>query len=255
MPWGYHRALLSRTIRELESELGVTLFERTTHSVTLTPAGTVLLDQARNVLDSLQAAARRTQRAGSPEPKLVLAVKADADGGLLKTILAAYAAEPASGPVEVRLCGWGEQPRLLRRGEADAALIYEPFDHTGLDSETLAVEPRVVALASTHVLAGRDRVSIADLPLSDSGGLHRFLDQIAEEHQIHDLSQLLIRVEFGDIVFLLPESVATRYPRSGIAYRSVPDAPPARLAIAWPQQSRSLATAALVRSACSLSAR
>jgi DNA-binding transcriptional LysR family regulator len=245
---------LSRAIRNLEAELGLTLFERTTHSVSLTPAGTVLLEQGRIALDALQAAGRRAQRTAAVEPKLILAVKADSDAGLLDTILARYATEPAARPVAIRLCGWGEQPRLLLQGEADAALVYEPFDRTGLDAETVAVEPRVAAVPAAHPLAARDRVSLADLdlPISDPahpGELGRFLDRVVEQYAVRDLPQLLKLVELGEIVTLLPESVVARYPRPGVAYLRVPDAPPATLAIAWPQQSRSTATAALVRAA------
>ncbi|MFJ6676666.1 LysR family transcriptional regulator [Actinosynnema sp. NPDC091369] len=244
---------LSRAIRKLEAELGVTLFERTTHAVALTPAGTVLLDQARIALDALEAAGRRARRAA--EPKLVLAVKADSDAGLLETILAGYAADPASSlPVAVRLCGWGEQPLLLRRGDADAALIHEPFDRTGLDAETVVVERRVAAVPIGHPLATRDRVDLAELGLPVDGPtrhdqLHRYLDGLAERHEVRDLSQLLKLVELGELVTLLPASVAARYPRPGLAYLDVPDAPPSTLVIAWPQQSRSRATAALVRAA------
>jgi len=245
---------LSRAIRDLERELGVTLFERTTHTVALTPAGTVLLDQARIALDALQAAARRAQRTAAPEPKLVLAVKADSDAGLLETILADYAADPAAVPITVHLCGWGEQSRLLRLGEADAALVYEPFDRTGLDTETVAVEPRVAAVPSGHPLAARDQVGLVELglPIADPArpeDLGRFLDGIVERHGVRDLPQLIKLVELGEVVTLLPESVVARYPRPGIAYLPVPDAPPAVLSIAWPQQSRSTATAALVRAA------
>ncbi|GAA3143096.1 hypothetical protein GCM10017687_69890 [Streptomyces echinatus] len=45
------------------------------------------------------------------------------------------------------------------------ALVHEPFDRTGLDSETLTSEPRVVALAADHPLAARDRLTLADLGL------------------------------------------------------------------------------------------
>jgi DNA-binding transcriptional LysR family regulator len=240
---------LSRAIRRLETDLGVTLFERTTHSVALTPAGEVLLQEARIALDALQAAGRRAQRAAGPETELVLAVKADGDAGLLEPILEHFAAEPAAVPVTVRLCGWQEQPRLLRLGEADAALVYEPFDRTGLDSETLAAEPRVAALTATHPLAARDRVLLADLGLRP-GDLDRFLEELRSRGR--DLAQLLTLVGLGDLATLLPASVADRYPRPGVVYRPVPDAPPAVLAIAWPQQSRSTATAALVRTAASV---
>ncbi|WP_250305633.1 LysR family transcriptional regulator [Streptomyces sp. A 4/2] len=240
---------LSRAIRQLEKELGVTLFERTTHRVALTPAGTVLLAEAGIALDALQAAGRRVQRAAAPEPKLVLAVKADGDAGLLGPILARYASEPAAVPVTVRLCGQHEQPQLLRRGEADAALVHEPFDRTGLDSEALATEPRVAALAAAHPLVARDSLTLADLGLRPDG-----LHPVLEETRVvgRDLAQLLTLVGLGGPTPLLPASVAARYPRPGVVYRPVPDAPPAVLVIAWPQQSRSTATAALVRAAASV---
>ena len=168
---------------------------------------------------------------------------------LLEPILERFAAELPSVPVTVRLSGWQEQPRLLRLGEADAALVYEPFDHTGLDSETLCAEPRVAVLAATHPLAARDRLTLADLGLRP-GDLHQFIDRMRREGR--DLAQLLTLIALGDLVTLLPASVADRYPRPGVVYRPVTDAPPAILAIAWPQQSRSTATAALVRAAASV---
>ncbi|QFZ19528.1 LysR family transcriptional regulator [Saccharothrix syringae] len=243
---------LSRAIRALEAELGAVLFERTTHSVALTPAGTVLLEQARIALDALDAAGHRARRA--VEPKLVLAVKADSGGGLLEGILAGYAADPAAVPIGVRLCGWGEQASLVRRGEADAALVHEPFDHTGLDAETVAVEPCVAALPVGHPLAAREAVAVAELGLPFSAPvsaaeLHRFQVGIVERHGIRDLSQILALVELGELVTLLPVSVGERYPRPGVAYVPVPDAPPAVLRIVWPRESRSRAVAALVRAA------
>ncbi|MEU6261561.1 LysR family transcriptional regulator [Streptomyces sp. NPDC047043] len=248
---------LSRAIRKLEADLGVTLFERTTHSVRLTPAGTVLLGEARIALDALQAAGRRAQRAAAPEAKLVLVIKADGDGGLLDTILARYATEPAALPVTIRLSGWGDQARLLRQGEADAALIYEPFDRTGLDAETVTVEPRLAALPATHPLAARDHLTLADLGIPGVGpgrldGLPHYLETMVERHGLTDLSQVLTLVDLGELVTLLPESVTARYPRPGVVYRRLPDTPPATLSIAWPQQSRSTATAALVRAATSV---
>ncbi|GAB3826049.1 LysR family transcriptional regulator [Kribbella italica] len=239
---------LSRAIRKLEDELAVTLFERTTRAVVLTDAGVVLLDEARGALSALDAAGRRAQRAA--ESKLVLAVKADSDAGMLEVLLANYADDPAATPVVVQFCGWGEQAQLLRDGYADAALIPEPFDRTGLDAETIATERRVVALAAHHPLAARTEIELADLGLSPEPlELQGQLDELVAQYGVRDLPQLLQQVELGDLVTLLPESVVSRYPRDGVAYRVVPDSPPAKLSIAWPQLSRSTATAALVRAA------
>ena len=237
---------LSRAIRALESDLGAVLFERTTHSVALTPAGEVLLTEARFALEALEAAGRRARRVAATGPKLVLTVKADGDAGLLESVLARYAADPAAVPVTVRLCAWHEQSRLLRQGVADVALVYEPYDRTGLDAEPLTTEPRVAALPASHPLAARADLGVADLGLRP-GDVHRYLDEVRGKGQ--DLAQLLTLVGLGEAVPLLPASVADRYPRPGIVYRPVRDAPPAVLAVAWPRQSRSTATAALVRAA------
>lgn len=247
---------LSRAMRKLEADLGITLLERSTHHVALTPAGVVLLEQARIALDAVDAAGRRAQRAASTEPKLVLAVKADTAAELLDPILSRYAADPAADPVAIRLCGWGEHARLLREGHADAALLYEPFDRTGLDAETISTEPYLAALAAAHPLAQQDQVSLSELGLPDitpghPGYLDQYMSRAGERHGVRDVPQLLALVELGELVTLLPESVATRYRRPGVAYRCVPDAPPAALVIAWPQQSRSPATAALIRAATS----
>jgi DNA-binding transcriptional LysR family regulator len=246
---------LSRAIRRLESELGVRLFDRTTHSVTLTRPGTVLLDEAHIALDALDAAARRAQRAADRSPRLVLTLKADTDAGLLDPILARYAQDPAAIPVTVHLGRYGEQPAALRRGEADVALLVEPFDRTGLDAETVAVEPYVAALPSTHPLAARSEVTLYELglPVRGRAGLFSMRRYLGEtEPEIHDLPQLLALVERGELLAAIAEPLSRLYPRRGVAYRPVLDSPPWTLAIAWPEDSRSPAVAALVRAATSL---
>src|SRR3546814_8442832 len=53
---------LSQQIRQLEAELGVALFTRTTRQVTLTPAGASYLERARAVLASVAQAGEEAAR-------------------------------------------------------------------------------------------------------------------------------------------------------------------------------------------------
>ena len=52
---------LSQTIRRLERELSVTLFDRSTRSVALTPAGEALLPHAHRVFEELELARQATR--------------------------------------------------------------------------------------------------------------------------------------------------------------------------------------------------
>ncbi|WP_238011932.1 LysR family transcriptional regulator [Dactylosporangium sp. AC04546] len=245
---------LSRAIRDLERHLGVQLLRRTTREVALTPAGEVLLRDARTALDAIAAAARRAQNAGQPTPALRVALKADYDAGLLPRFLSVYREDPAALAVEVLLGGRGEQVPALRDGRADVALLPRPFDERGLDVEVLLVEPRLLAIAADDPLAAHPTLRLDDLAgrfLPGGGPADRPETATPHDprHKSYDLAQLFNLVELGTVVWFLPESVARCHPRPGVAYRTVEGLGPSTLCVAWPRDSRDHAVAAFVRAA------
>ena len=240
---GIAQPALSKAIRQLERRLGVTLLERTSRAVALTEAGRVLSREARVALAAVSAAAVRTQRAGAGDPRLILALKAGGDAGLLPAILAAYEREPAALPVEV-VFGAGPA-RMLREGQADAALLHAPPDElSGLDSEALLTEAPVAVLPLSHPLAQRASLQMADLA---GENLHR---RPADTDAMQSLSELMHLIALGRKVAVLPR-VLTRPLRDDLITVPMTDLPPVALLLAWPAHSTSLPVAALARAAAS----
>ena len=252
---------LSRAIRELERHLGVELLTRTTRQVTLTPAGEILLRDARTALDAVTAADRRVRHAGTARPSLRVAFKADYDSGLMPQILAAYHRDPAAQPVELVLGRPGEQAPAVRDGRADVALMLAPYVDRDLDVEPLLTEPRVVALAAKDPLASRPVLCLADLTgrrlpdgsPADEGGVSRPAAALAPRTTL-DLAQIFNLVELGSAVWFPPLSVARRHARPDLVYRTVTDLAPVTLSVAWPRDSHSPAVAAFVRAATDVAA-
>jgi len=251
---------LSRAIRQLERRLGVTLLERTSRTVALTEAGSVLLREGRAVLDAVDAADRRTRRAalaGTGQAGLVLVTKAGASGELLSKMLDAYAAEPGAVTVDVLLCGVGEQERLLRDGRADVALLHLPFDSTvGFDNEELCTESQVVVLPAGHPLAGRAHLRMADVAALPGLPMPRWPARDGKYPdgpgpEVRDSAQLLQLIALGRTLAVLPESCQAQLRRDLVAV-PVLDAPMVTTVIAWPPHSRSRAVAELVRAATRL---
>lgn len=249
---------LSRAIAALEADLGVRLLERSTRRVELTEAGAALLADARAALVAMDAATLRARRAaGVVGGKLMLAVKADVEGGLLEDVLAAYRAEHAAVPIEVVFTGWQEQAGLLRAGEADVAIVLEPFDADGLDAETLLREPQILALPTGHPLAERARLRMADIEADHEPvrpGTHVYVRRGQQRPQFADMTQMLRHIELGRMLALFPVSLAERTARPQLTWRPVDDAPDAAFVVAWPEQSQSLAVAAFVRVAGAVAA-
>jgi DNA-binding transcriptional LysR family regulator len=244
---------LSRAVAQLERRLGTPLLTRTSRVVALTGAGEVLLREGRAALAAVEAAERRTRRAAPDRAGVVLAVKAGASAELLAKLLNAYAAEPGAVPVEVLLCGIGEQGPVLRDGRADVALLHRPFDDlAGLDVEELGTEGQLAVLPAGHPLTGRTDVVLADL--ADLPGLPaaRWPGHPAGPGpQIRDHAQLLQLIALGRTYAVLPDSVRAQLPE-GVTAVPVLDAPSVTTVVAWPPQSRSRAVADLVRTALRL---
>jgi len=246
---------LSRAIKQLERRLGVVLFERDSRQVTLTEAGAVFLHEGRKALDAVAASVRRTQRAGQPVRKLVLVMKPNTDGGLLGDILAAYASEPEAVGVEVLMCGIGEQARLLREGQADAALLHHPFDDTsGFDVEELRVEGQVAVVPRGHRLAGRGSIRLADLAGEVLPRWPGMAADAATGPVVHEAAQLLQLIALGQTIAVLPESAGDEL-RSELVCVPVSDAVPIVSMLAWPERSTSRSLAAFVRVAADIAAK
>ncbi|MCD5351971.1 LysR family transcriptional regulator [Kineosporia mesophila] len=251
---------LSRAISQLERRMGVELLQRDSHSVSLTAAGAVLLHEGRAALEAMEAAEHRTRRAAlaaAGRPSIVLVTKAGASSELLAKLLHAYAAEPGSIPVDVMLCGPGQQARLLAGGRADVALLHRPFDDTtGFDTEELLTEGQVAVLPAGHVLSTHPSLRLSDLddvpdlprprwPTSDGS----YPPGPGPEVQSH--SQLLQLISLGRTLMVSPDSCRSQLRDDTVAVPLV-DAPRVTTVIAWPPSSRSLAVADLVRTAVRL---
>lgn len=244
---------LSRTIAQLEQRLGVTLFRRTSRKVELTEAGSVLLAEARAILAALAAAERRTRRAATSRPSLVLAAKAGASGELLAKLLDAYAAEPGAVTVDLLLCE-SQPQRTLHDGRADAALLHQPFDSTaGLDTEVLTTEGQIAILPAAHPLACRSHLrtaevtALTDLPLARWPGATGAYPK-GPGAEVRNQTQLFQLIELGRTTVIMPESTRANL-REGLAAVPVVDAPVVTTVMAWPPHSRSRALADLVRAA------
>lgn len=245
---------LSRAIKKLERRVGVPLLERAGRGVRLTPAGTVLLHEGRKVLDAAAAAGQRARRAAEAKPRLVLAMKPDADAGLLPDILSWYGGQPgpALADVDVYVCAVGEQAGLLRTGAADMALMHLPHDDvSGFDTELLHVAGQVAILPARHRLAGRTALRLDDL---HGETMPRWPSTTGTGPVVRDTSQLMQLIALGQTIAVMP-TTATAHLRRDLVAVPVLDATPVSLVLAWPERSRSTGLAAFVRIAAEVAAR
>jgi LysR family transcriptional regulator, benzoate and cis,cis-muconate-responsive activator of ben and cat genes len=246
---------LSRAMRQLEHRLGVDLFDRSGPRLGLTEAGETLLKESGPVLDALDSAVRRTQRAGQSSGGLVVTAKPGVATEVLHRIVTELQGELPG--VQVVVSGFGEQADMVRDGRADVALVSRPFDDHGQETELLYTEPRVAALPARHELAAREVLAADDLAGIPAPRWNRA--NVAERNYwsarpddpvdgpiVQDSSQLLEVVAFGQAVALVPQSMAERNIRPDVVYRPVTDVEPYQMLVVWPAGSRSAALAKFV---------
>ncbi len=226
---------LSRAIGRLERRIGVALFERSSRSVALTPAGGVFLRESRVLLEALDAAVEHTRAALGDQP-LRVATRPGAGTRLLADTAAAF--ERATG-VGITLHFTHDQAEALRRGRADVAVLCDSLDLTELDRVAVATEDPVVLLPRGHRLATRAAVGLADL--ASAPGFRPDCPALG-------LDELVQLVALGQLVAVVGHSAADRVGESVVAV-AVRDLPPTQLVVAWRQGAASPAVAEFVRCA------
>jgi DNA-binding transcriptional LysR family regulator len=217
---------LSQQIRQLETELGVTLLHRTTRRVDLTDAGSAYLDRARAILAAVDEAGVEAQRVADG---LVGRVVIGCVGSATYSLLPALARTLREELPGIDFTFRGEmlvpdQVAALLAGRIDLALLRPPVDEDSLRVRTLRREALIVALPEGHRLAGRRRLAVADLRDEDfivhvgqgRSVMHGLVTTLCHEagfeprirHEVAETSTLVTFVAAGLGVALVPEPVA-----------------------------------------------
>ena len=158
---------ISRSIKELEGDLGITIFRRSAKGMTLTPDGEEFMERAREVLGRIEQIeqtysdpARKKRRFGAVLPR-------ECD---LSPSLSAFSQEAIEEGTEL-FWEHGDAKQAMQRlgdGECKLAVVayplcYEPhyqsaIEEKGLVSETVAQLPLVLLMSAAHDLAAEPAV-------------------------------------------------------------------------------------------------
>ncbi|MFD4353283.1 LysR family transcriptional regulator [Nocardia sp. NPDC058519] len=153
------QSAISHQIARLERDLGAQLFERTTRAVVPTDATLRLLPLAKQML-SLESAIRAAVR--TTGPRIRLAANMSFAAPALSAIATARSAHP-DAEIEYVIKPFRQRITAVADGDCDLALIRGSVDQPGLAVEQLWVEDLVIAISSSHPLAERGAVTLADL--------------------------------------------------------------------------------------------
>lgn len=153
---------LSRAIKQLEAEVGAPLLIRSPMGVTLTPVGSVLLDEARALLDHADRVRSRVGAVAGAAP-LTIGILGDGTDPGVARLAAAYRRRRPGVDIRVRDTDLTDPTCGLRAGLVDVALTRAPFDETALTVRELRRDPVGVVLRADDPLAVRDRLRLAEL--------------------------------------------------------------------------------------------
>ncbi len=199
------QSTLSQQVRQLEAELGTPLFERSSHHVALTEAGSVILANARQALREAEMCAERINDINNLSTgTLNIGVTYSFSPILTETILTFTKRYPRI-KLNILYKPMSELMTLLRDGTVDFALAFRPSQPVeGVESHILFQNQLSVIVGTHHPLAGRQRLSVAELAQYDlalpSKGLQarNALDMILPPGM-----PLKVRIELNEVNILL----------------------------------------------------
>ncbi|WP_244816865.1 LysR family transcriptional regulator [Caballeronia sp. Lep1P3] len=161
--FGITQSAVSRGIRELEDEIALRLFDRTTRQVALTDTGRRLLARLAPLVEELEATLRPHPH-NSTEPGVV---NVASSCGLTASVLPALLASCKSRLPEVTVVVM-DRPQnavlqLVRSGEAEFGIVIAPDNLDELAAEPLFDDSFAAVAGASHRLGQAERLNWQDL--------------------------------------------------------------------------------------------
>ncbi|MGK5638301.1 LysR substrate-binding domain-containing protein [Streptomyces sp. URMC 126] len=232
---------LSRTLARLEHHVGVTLVDRSSRRLALTPAGRTLYEHGRAILAHVDAALADTAAVSRP---LRLGYSCAVLGRSTVPLVRSWRRDHPHVPLELRRRDEGTAG--LATGETDAAVIRADPGDPRLRVIPLYTEDRFAALPDNHPLAARPEVTLAELSGetltlwredSTSGpalwGRER---RPATGTAVQDVDEWLNVIAVGDSIGVAAAGTAESHAHPGVRFVRISDAEPAVVYLAHPTQ-------------------
>lgn len=161
---GVSQAPLSQQIRQLEERIGVRLFDRTTRTVTLTPAGRALFEKSGEALLGFQDAIDEARTVGGLKAgRLRIGAMSSAIYSVLPSALQALSDQASAVQFDMSFHTTEEQLPLLAERKIDVAFIRPPRSMSGLQTLEVHREGFAAVLPSSSPLAARKTLRVEDL--------------------------------------------------------------------------------------------
>ncbi len=184
---GVRTSVVSRRIRALEDEIGVSLFQRQSQGVQPTHAGHLFLTKADQILRDVDSLCRLAHARGAgAEGQLTIGLVASIAGGNIRELLMRYRRAYAGVTLDLVDGLPHDHIAAVRALKMDVALVVDTPAAIGCVVEPLWAEPIFVALPASSRLASANEVQWEDLAselfLVSSMGPGKDIEDIVIKH-------------------------------------------------------------------------
>lgn len=223
---------LSRQIANLESDLGVTLFERSRMGTNLSREGALLLERARALLRSASDLEREARLLGRTPTRFVVGFMPGTDAG---TVIAEFRRLHPDIDVAPIFTSTTTQAPFLIDGRADVVFCRPPIAVEGIEIVDLFDEPFVAAVPRGHRFATRSTLSVREVTGAGEHVLRRRVSPGTPDAELDDFEpqDAIAVVSSGAALAILPAGIAAFYSDPAVRYIPVTDASPQPVSLAY----------------------
>jgi DNA-binding transcriptional LysR family regulator len=242
------QSALTQTLHQLEQALNVKLFDRSTRSVLLSPAGASLLPYARDALaqtEKMEAEALRISRSDSG--RLTVGCQLGTGLEIVPKVVRMFEENHPDYAITLKEYDFGHPSSGLDVGETDVAFLRPPVGLQDVNLMTLYQEARIACISKDHPLASRESVSIPEIlnePIiaAPNDGVWRDYWLLSEYRTVpanvvlesSTFDSELQAVAAGRGIIVTCEASRAFYSRPGVKYVDIEGLSPCDVALAWP---------------------